>query len=105
MDIDRITDIVSAYETYPMQDGDAVLLLVERGVATEIAGLADAWDPRVRCNVAQVLREIDVREVVVGIARRHKVLREGDSRLLTELRQELAETGIVVHRLVALPAA
>jgi hypothetical protein len=105
MDNDRVTDILQAYETYPMQDGDAVVLLVDQQVATEVEGLANVWDPTVRRNLAQVLRELDVREVVVGIARQDKALQDDDHLLATELREELAGSGITVRPLVALPAA
>lgn len=105
MDNNQLTDILNTYETYPMQDGDAVVLLVEQGVATEIEGLANEWDATLRRNLARALRDVDVREVMVGIARRRKALQAGDHQLLTELCEELAGTGIVVHPLVALPAA
>jgi hypothetical protein len=105
MDNDRVTDLLQAYETYPMQDGDAVVLLVEQHVATEVEGLANAWDPTLRRNLAQVLCELDVREVLVGIARQHKALQADDHRLVSELQEELVGTGITVHPVVALPAA
>jgi len=105
MDSDRLNEVLTTYETYPMEDGDVVLLLVQEDLATEIEGLADAWDPTLRRNIVKVVRELEAREVLVGIARRYRALGEGDHRVVTELRQELAGTGVLVHPAVALPAS
>ena len=97
-------DILSAYRDHPMQDGDVVLLVEELRLATEISGLADHWDTVLCRSTARVLREIGARDVVLGIARAHCALRSSDHRLLGDLREELAGSGVVVGDLLALPA-
>lgn len=97
-------DILAIYRDHPMQDGDVVLLIEELRVATEISGLADHWDTVVCGSTARVLREIGAREVVLGIARPRSVLQPSDHRLLGDLREELAGSGVAVGDLLALPA-
>lgn len=97
-------DIVSIYRDHPMPDGDAVLLLEELHVATEVEGLADHWDQTLCRNLASVLRELGAQEVQIGIARAHEVLQARDHQLLGDLREELAGSGILVRDLLALPA-
>jgi hypothetical protein len=98
-------DILDIYRSHPMDDGDVVLLVAELGLATEIEGLANAWDEVLCRNIATVLRELEAREVSVGVARPHAALLDQDHRLLTDLRHELADSGITVHDLIHLPAA
>lgn len=98
-------DLMTIYSTHPMQDGDVVLLVEDLQLATEIEGLADHWDDVLCRNTAHVLKEIEAPDVEVAIARRGGELRERDHRLLRELRQELAGSGIIVRPLVVLPAA
>jgi hypothetical protein len=98
-------DMLDAYRTYPMNAGDAVVLIRSHGLATEIEGLADHWDPELCRNLARMLFEIDAREVQLAVARPAGLLLESDHSMFGDLVEELAGTGVVVRPLVALPAA
>lgn len=98
-------NLLDIYRTYPMRDGDVALLLVEQHLVTEIEDLANQWDPVLRRNLALVLRDLDVREVQVAIARTSGELDPGDEALVGSLREELAGSGILVHPPIPLPAA
>jgi hypothetical protein len=98
-------ELLDIYRSHPMDDGDVVVLVEELKLATEIKGLAKAWDDVLCRNLASVLREVEARQVELGIARPHEALQDGDHRLLADLRNELADSGITVHNLIALPAA
>lgn len=98
-------NILDIYRTHPMRDGDVALLLLEQHLVTEVEDLANRWDPVVRRNLAKTLRELDVREVQVAIARATGELEPRDQALVGSLREELAGSGIVVHPPIPLPAA
>lgn len=98
-------DLFAPYRCYPMQDGDAVLLLPELKVATELEQLGDAWHPDVCRSLASTLVELGATDVRLGVARPDALPLPGDHRLHATLRAELAGTDVVLHDLVALPAA
>lgn len=100
-----LTNLLNIYRDCPMADGDVALVFVDAHLVTEVAGLANEWDPVLRRNLAHVLREVGVGEVQVAIARRGAELEPRDGALLGDLAEELAGSGIVLHPLVALPAA
>ena len=102
--MDDMQKVLAAYDDHPMQDGD-VALLTDLKVIQEVAGLADHWDPVLRRNIASVLTEVGVTELVVGIARRDRQLHPEDHALWADLREELLDSPMTVHPLVALPAA
>ena len=97
-------DLFAPYRCYPMQDGDAVLLLPDLKVATELEQLGNEWHPAVCRNLARVLVELGATTALLGVARHDAVPLPDDLRLLTVLREALAGSGVVVHELVALPA-
>jgi hypothetical protein len=88
-----------------MDDGDVVVLLAEHQLVTEVAGLADAWDEVLCRNLAHVIQQLEVSEVQLAVARRDECLELHDARMVRDLTAELADTGIAVHPLIALPAA
>lgn len=92
------------YVESPMRNGD-VALVTDQKLIQEVAGLADNWDPLIRRNVAMVLREIEVRELVVAIARPDGELLDCDHAMWADLREELLGSEITVHPLEGLPAA
>jgi hypothetical protein len=99
--------VLAVYRDIPLDNGDAILICgggVE-DVVQEIAGLADHWHPRVRDAVCGVLRDIDVGEVVVAIARPDAQLLPQDHALHADLAEELRDGPIRLHPLEALPAA
>ena len=97
-------DILSAYRDHPLNDGDAVVLVPEHQLATEVEGLADHWDTGLCRNLAHLLHEIGAHEVEIAVARLDGLLLESDHSLLGDLVEQLAGTGVVVRPLVALPA-
>ena len=98
-------DVLNAYRSYPLNAGDAVVLIRSHQVATEIEGLADHWDAELCRNLGRLLRDIDARDVELAVARPRGLLLESDHSMLGDLVEELAGTGVVVRPLVALPAA
>jgi hypothetical protein len=101
---DEHPEVLAAYTEHPMQNGD-VAILTDQHVVQEICGLADAWDPRLRRSVAELLREGGAAEVEVCIARPDGELLAQDHALWADLREELLEAPVTVHPLTALPAA
>ncbi len=92
------------YVEHPMRGGD-VAIVTDLTVIQEVAGLADDWDPVIRRNVAHILRELQVQELVIAIARPDAELLPQDHALWADLREELLTSTITVHPLEALPAA
>lgn len=103
-DRDPFAEAIAIYDEFPMNDG-GVALLTDLAMIQQIDGLADEWDSVLRRNIAYVLKEIGVGEVVVAIARRGRQLLPADHALWADLREELLDTPIVVRPVVALDAA
>ena len=99
-----IQKLLEVYDDHPMGDGD-VALLTDLPVVQEVERLADEWDPVLRRNIAWVLTKVGAGELVVAVARRHKRLLPQDHAMWADLREELLDSPVVVHPLVALPAA
>lgn len=96
--------VVKAYTDYPTGNGD-VLILTDDKIVQEVTGLADQWDPVLRRNIAEVLREVGVSEVALLVARPEGIPLPQDHAMWADLRDELQGSAIVVHPLEGLPAA
>lgn len=102
--MEHFAEVLSRYTDYPMLDGD-IALLTDLKVVQEIEGLADHWEPRIRRNLAEGLRETGAQELQLAIARPGAELLPQDHALWADLREELLGSGIKVLPVVALPAA
>lgn len=100
----HVDDLLAIYREHPMRNGD-VALLTDLPVIQEVEGLADHWDPVLRRNVAKVLRDVGVTQLLVAIARPRAELLPQDHALWADLREELLDSPITVLPVTALPSA
>jgi hypothetical protein len=96
--------VLTAYSKHPLEDGDAVLLLLDTRQCLEIDGLAEEWDETLRHRTAELLRRSD-RRVVVAIARRDAELLPSDFQLWRDLHTDLRDSDVHLLPVRALPAA
>lgn len=98
-----IENVLRVYSDYPLEDGDAVLLL-DDAVCLEMEQLAAQWDDVLRTNTAEIVRRT-ARKLVVAIARSGRDLRPSDFQLWRELHDELRHDDVDLAPLQSLPAA
>lgn len=97
-----LSPVLSLYAEYPLDDGDAVLLL-DDAVAMEVAGLADHWDGELRARITELLART-ARSVTLAIARPRSGLLDSDYQVWRDLHADLRHTDIDLAPVRALPA-
>ncbi len=98
----RTTGALEIYEQYPMEDGDAVILLDDT-VCLELEQPGRAPDRTLLDGLVHALRT-SASVVVLAVARTGRRPRPADLLLWTELCAALADSGAQLRPLVLLPA-
>ena len=99
-----LSSVLAVYEAHPLDAGDAVLVLPGRGLCLELQGLADAWCPPVRRELAKAIRSA-AEPAQIALARPGAQPLPTDEVLWAELREELLGSGVELLPLRVLPAA
>jgi hypothetical protein len=97
-------DLRKIYVDHPLDNGDAIVV-TDAKVVVQFDALGDRWDPALRRNVAFVLKHMEVKEVLLAVARPEADLLPQDHAMWADLREELLGTSITVHPPHGLPAA
>ena len=96
-------EALEVYLQYPMDDGEAVLLLPDDGICLELGPLPG--QDRLPDHAAALARALTGSRALLAVARRGRRPRPADLLLWTELCAALSGTGTALLPLELLPAA
>ena len=100
----QLDTVLAVYERHPLDPGDGLLLLPGRSLCLELEGLAQAWCPQVRRELARAVAA-GAEPAQLALARPGGRATATDEVIWAELREELLGSGVELLPLRMLPAA